>query len=58
MHLNLSQIDSYASFLKVKIIVTNAFRKKGQKLPKNEKELALKYRADYLLRTKAGEYYE
>lgn len=30
-----------------KIIVTNAFEKKCQKLPPNEKERALKYRDDY-----------
>jgi phage-related protein len=34
-----------------KIIVTNAFRKKQQKLPKNEKERAMKIQQDYLNRT-------
>ena len=33
-----------------KIIVTNGFTKKTQKTPKNEIELAKKYREDYLSR--------
>lgn len=41
-----------------KIIVTNAFRKKQQKLPKNEKEKALNMRDNYITRTRAGEYYD
>ena len=41
-----------------KVVVTNAFRKKQQKLPKNEKEKALKIRDNYITRTKAGEYYD
>lgn len=41
-----------------KIIVTNAFRKKQQKLPKNEKLRASKHRNDYIQRTRIGEYYE
>jgi len=41
-----------------KIVVTNAFRKKQQKLPKNEKEKALKRKDAYIKRVKAGEYYE
>lgn len=41
-----------------RIIITNAFRKKTDKLPKNEKEKALKCKADYLKRTKEGKYYE
>ena len=40
-----------------KVVVTNAFRKKQQKLPKNAKEKALKIRDNYIIRTKAGEYY-
>ncbi len=40
-----------------KIIVTNAFKKKQQKLPKNEKERAVKRRVDYMKRVKAGKYY-
>ncbi len=41
-----------------KIIVTNAYRKKGDKLPLSEKNLAEKRRADYISRTKKGLYYE
>jgi len=41
-----------------KIIVTNAFRKKQPKLPKNEKEKALNTRDNYISRTQAGEYYD
>ena len=41
-----------------KIIVTNAFRKKQQKLPENEKELAIRLRNDYINRRDKGEYYE
>jgi len=44
--------DRYLSFFtdKKKIIITNGFKKKTEKLPKNEKELAMKYRQDYLER--------
>ncbi len=41
-----------------KIIVTNAFRKKSDKLPKNEKERAVSCRDDYMQRTKKGIYYD
>lgn len=41
-----------------KIIVTNAFQKKSNKLPKNEKSKALECRKDYLNRVKEGSYYE
>lgn len=41
-----------------KIIITNAFRKKQQKLPKIEKERALKFKSDYETRVKKGAYYE
>lgn len=41
-----------------KIIITNGFRKKQQKLPKNEKERALMYKEDYQRRTREGKYYE
>ena len=40
-----------------KIILTNAFRKKQQKLPVLEKKRALKLRAGYVDRIEAGEYY-
>jgi len=50
------QPDRYLSFFTdgMKIIVTNGFRKNTDKLPKNEKELAIKFRQDYLDR-KEGE---
>ncbi len=50
------QPDRYLSFFTEgrKIIVTNGFRKKTNKLPKNEKELAIKYRKDYLERKSGG----
>lgn len=50
---------SYVCFYEgQKIVVTNAFRKKQQKLPKNEKEKALKIRDIYITRTKTDEYYD
>jgi len=50
------QPDRYLSFFtnKKKIIITNGFMKKTDKIPKNEKELALKLRKDYFER-KLGE---
>lgn len=52
--------DRFLCFLFVgnKIIVTNGFRKKQQKLPKNEKERAERNRNDYESRVKRGEYYD
>lgn len=41
-----------------KIIVTNAFRKKQQKLPSNEKNRAVKNMDSYVERVKNGDYYE
>ena len=41
-----------------KIVVTNAFRKKQDKLPMNEKKRALQYKGDYESRVKGGNYYE
>ena len=41
-----------------KIIVTNGFRKKQDKLPPLEKQKALKKRSDFINRLKAGDYYE
>ena len=41
-----------------KVIVTNAFQKKSNKLPKDEKRKALEFRKDYLKRVKEGSYYE
>ena len=46
------QPDRYLAFFKKghKIIVTNAYRKSGNKMPKNEKNLAVKNMEDYLSR--------
>lgn len=41
-------------FEEKKIIVTNAFCKKQQKLPSGERERAIKYREAYLYRKKGG----
>ena len=41
-----------------KIIITNAFMKKQQKLPASEKSRALKFKQDYESRIKKGTYYE
>lgn len=41
-----------------KIIVTNAFEKKQDKLPLREKEKALKYKEDYTKRVRGGTYYD
>jgi len=51
------QPDRYLSFFTVgrKIIITNGFRKNTDKLPKNEKDLALRYRQEYLERKSGGE---
>ena len=54
------QPDRFLSFFYVgkKILVTNGFRKKTQKLPKNEKNLALKRMKNYESRVTNGDYYE
>lgn len=46
------QPDRYLAFFKKgsKIIVTNAYRKSGDKMPENEKITAINNRADYLKR--------
>ena len=41
-----------------KIIITNAFTKKSNKLAKKEKNTALGHRIDYLDRIEKGTYYE
>jgi phage-related protein len=41
-----------------KVIVTNAFEKKQDKMPAREKEKALKLKDDYIKRCKGGTYYE
>ncbi|MDR1785682.1 MAG: type II toxin-antitoxin system RelE/ParE family toxin [Spirochaetaceae bacterium] len=50
------QPDRYLSFFTQakKIIVTNGFLKKTNKLPKTEKELALKRMQDYIKRNSGG----
>jgi phage-related protein len=50
------QPDRYLSFFTdgKKIIVTNGFIKKTDKLPKREKELAIKLRNDYFQRKSEG----
>jgi phage-related protein len=54
------QPDRYLCFFfrGKKIILTNAFTKKTQKLPQGEKELALKAYQSYEKRIKKGIYYE
>ncbi len=54
------QPDRYLCFFfrGKKIIVTNAFTKKSQKMPKGEKELAVKAYQSYEKRIKEGTYYE
>ena len=54
------KIDRFLSFFVKgkKIIVTNAFQKKSNKLPKDEKRKTLECRKDYLKRVKEGSYYE
>ena len=41
-----------------KIIITNSFHKKSDKLPIKEKDKALKIKKDYEERVKRGKYYE
>ena len=41
-----------------KIIITNAFMKKSQKLKKQDKDCAIKARNDYTKRVKEGTYYD
>lgn len=50
------QPDRYLSFFtdEKRIIVTNGFMKKTDKLPKNEKRLAMKCKQDYLERKHGG----
>ena len=54
------QPDRFLSFFYAgkKIVVTNGFRKKAQKLPKKEKNLALKRMQNYDSRVTHGDYYE
>lgn len=41
-----------------KIIVSNGFRKKSNKIPTGEKRIALNNMRNYITRSKKGEYYE
>ena len=41
-----------------KIIITNAYKKKSNKMPKNEKDKALNTKKNYEQRCKEGTYYE
>ena len=52
--------DRFLSFFTIgkRIIITNAFVKKSDKLPKEEKEKALKYMKDYKRRVDNGTYYK
>jgi len=54
------QPDRYLCFFVVgrKIIVTNGFEKKSQKLPQKEKDRALRAKEDFEQRIKKGAYYE
>ena len=54
------QPDRFMSFFYTgkKIIITNGFRKKTQKLPKKEKALALKRMKSYMSRVTSEGYYE
>ncbi|MBQ4497299.1 MAG: type II toxin-antitoxin system RelE/ParE family toxin [Spirochaetaceae bacterium] len=51
------QPDRYLAFFQKgkKIIVTNAYRKASDKMPENEKRLAIKNRADYFARNSEEE---
>ena len=51
--------DRFLSFFvkDKRIIVTNAFKKKTNKLPKNEKIRSIELRKNYLKRLKEGTYY-
>ena len=54
------QPDRYLSFFYSgnKIVLTNAYYKKSDKLPESEKERALKRKRDFEIRIKNGDYYE
>ena len=54
------QPDRFLSFFYTgkKVVVTNAFRKKKQKLPEKEKYLALQRMNSYDSRLNSGDYYD
>ena len=45
-------------FKERKVIVTNGFEKRQDKLPKSEKKKALEMKQDYEIKVKEGKYYE
>ena len=53
------QPDRFLCFFtdNAKVVITSAFVKKQQDLPKTEKDRALRYMSDYLHRVKKGTYY-
>ena len=54
------QPDRFLSFFISgrKIIITNAYEKKSDKMPRNELNMAIKLREEYLKRQVEGDYYE
>lgn len=54
------QPDRFLSFFYIdkKIIVTNAYRKQGEKLPSQEKKRAEERMKDYIKRVQEGTYYD
>jgi len=54
------QPDRFLSFFvkEKKIIITSGFKKKSQKLPKDEKVRAINYRNEYFRRLSEEKYYE
>lgn len=45
-------------FIGKKIIITNAYPKKSEKMPKNVNDRAMRLMADYIERVKKGKYYD
>ncbi len=54
------QPDRFLSFFtsEQKIIITEGFQKKSNKLPKNIKDQSIRIKNEYLKRTQEGSYYE
>lgn len=52
--------DRFFCFFQVggKLIITNAYKKRSQKMPAREKERALKLKDDYIKRYDEGSYYD
>lgn len=50
-------MKEYVAYKGGKIIITNAFVKKSQKLKKQDKDCAISARADYLKRVQENTYY-